>query len=144
MRSTNYVFTTLPYEPRSIHKDFKTANAQNRPSVEKAVKCCNQSHRRCSPLYEAQLVHDAISKNMMLYSVIHSGHFYSAASSLLLLKSAPDTARILCRSFTEKRQRQLRVKNLPKVPTWWLERDSNPRPSGQKASTLPMRLHVSL
>src|SRR6218665_3860549 len=34
-----------------------------------------------------------------------------------------------------------KVKNLPKVPTWRLERDSNPRPSGRKASTLPMRHH---
>src|SRR6218665_1880881 len=35
--------------------------------------------------------------------------------------------------------RQLQVKDLPKVPTWRLERNSNPRPSGRKASTLPMR-----
>src|SRR6218665_1890020 len=33
-------------------------------------------------------------------------------------------------------------KDLPKVPTWQLERDSNPRPSGRKASTLPRRHHV--
>src|SRR6218665_1444388 len=38
-----------------------------------------------------------------------------------------------------KRHRQLRVKDLPKVPTWRLERYSNPRPSSRKASTLPMR-----
>src|SRR6218665_330070 len=44
---------------------------------------------------------------------IHSGHFYSASSSPLLLRRAPDTARILCRSFTPKRHRQLRVKDLP-------------------------------
>src|SRR6218665_975802 len=31
---------------------------------------------------------------------IHSHHFYSASSSPLLLRSAPDTARLLCRSFT--------------------------------------------
>src|SRR6218665_1356774 len=35
-----------------------------------------------------------------------------------------------------------RVKDLHKVITWRLERDSNPRPSGRKASTLPMRHHV--
>ena len=34
---------------------------------------------------------------------IHSDHFYSASSRPLLLRSAPDTARILCRSFTPKR-----------------------------------------
>src|SRR6218665_143388 len=58
----------------------------------------------------------------------HPGYLYSASSSPLLLRGAPDTARILCRSFTPKRHRQLRVKGLPKVSTWRIERDSNPRP----------------
>ena len=62
-------------------------------------------------------------------SFIHSDHFYSASSSPFLLRSAPDTARILCRSFMPKRRRQLWVKDLPKVPTWRLERESNPQPS---------------
>ena len=31
------------------------------------------------------------------------------------------------------------MKNLPNVPTWRLEWDSNPRPFGRKASTQPMR-----
>src|SRR6218665_689171 len=48
--------------------------------------------------------------------------------------------------YTPKRRdrqvRQLRVKGFPKVPTWRLERDLNPRPSGRKASALPMRHHV--
>src|SRR6218665_708320 len=35
------------------------------------------------------------------------------------------------------------LKNLSKVPTWRLERESNPRPSGRKLSTQPMRQHVS-
>jgi len=38
--------------------------------------------------------------------------------------------------------RQLRVKDLPKVATWRLERDSNKRPSSWKAPTLPMLHHV--
>ena len=54
-------------------------------------------------------------------SFIHSGYSYSAASSPLLLGGTPDTARILCRSFTPKRHKQLRVKVLLKVPTWQLE-----------------------
>src|SRR6218665_1207648 len=33
-------------------------------------------------------------------SFIHSDHFYSSSSSPLLLRSAPDTARIPCQSFT--------------------------------------------
>src|SRR6218665_393415 len=76
------------------------------------------------------------------HSFIHSGHFYSASSSPLLLRSAPDTAWILCRSFTLQHHRQLRVKDLPKVPMWRLERDSKTRPSSRKASTLPMRHHI--
>src|SRR6218665_3262601 len=61
-----------------------------------------------------------------IHSFIHSFYFYSAPSSPLLLRGAPDTARILCRNFTPKRHRQLKAKDLPKVPTWQLERESNP------------------
>src|SRR6218665_5405 len=43
----------------------------------------------------------------LIHSFIHSDHFYSASSSPLLHRSAPDTARRLCRSFTPKRHRQL-------------------------------------
>ena len=77
-----------------------------------------------------------------IHSFIHTGYFYSASSSPLLLRGAPDTARILCRSFTPKRHRQLRVKDLPKVPTRRLERESNPRPFWGKALNLPMGLHA--
>ena len=73
------------------------------------------------------------------HSFVHSGYFYSASSSPLLLRAAPDTARILYWSFTPK---QLRVKDLPKVPTCRLERDSNPRLFGRKASTLLMSHHT--
>src|SRR6218665_2839332 len=45
---------------------------------------------------------------------------------------------------TQKRHRQLQVKDLPKVPTWRLGQDSNPRPSGRKVSSLPMRHKASL
>jgi len=61
---------------------------------------------------------------------IHPGYFYSASSSLLLLRGAPDTARILRRSFMPKRHRQLWGKDLPKVPMWW------------KVSNLPMSHHA--
>ena len=39
--------------------------------------------------------------------LIHSGYLYSTSPSPLLLRGAPDTARILCRNFTPKRHRQL-------------------------------------
>src|SRR6218665_1609206 len=44
--------------------------------------------------------------------------------------------------FTRKRHWKLRVKDLPKVPTWRIERVSNPRSFGRKASTLPKRHHA--
>src|SRR6218665_1442565 len=60
--------------------------------------------------------------------------FYSTSSSPLLLRGAPDTAQILCRSFTPTR-------HLPKGPPGQLVRDSNPRPLRQKATNLPMSHH---
>src|SRR6218665_3703754 len=74
----------------------------------------------------------------LINSFIHSGYFYSASSRTLLLRGAPDTAWILCQSFTPKSHRQLQVKDLPRVPTWLLEQDSNPRPFERKATNLPM------
>ena len=91
----------------------------------------------CDTSYRDTQLSVAVFIHSFIHPFIHSGHVYSTSSSPLLLISAPDTARILCRSFTPKRHRQLRVKDLPKV-----QRDSNPRPSGRKISTLPMRHHV--
>ena len=51
-------------------------------------------------------------------------------------------ARILWRNLTPKRRRQLRGKDLPKVPMWRLKRDSNPRPFRRKAPDLPMSHHA--
>jgi len=93
----------------------------------------------CSCLFEL-----SINKNYHYYyyytSFIHSGYFYSASLSPLLFKVAPDTAWILCRNFTSNFHRKQWVKDLPKVPTWRLQRELNPWPSGQK--TLPMRHHA--
>src|SRR6218665_2046327 len=61
---------------------------------------------------------------------IHSGHFYSAPSSPLLLRGAPDYSTDTASEFHAEVHRQPQVKDLPKVPTWRLERKSNPRPSG--------------
>ena len=79
----------------------------------------------------------------IIHSFIYSGYFYSSFTSPLLLRGAPDTARILCRSFTPKRHMQLRVKNFPKIPTWRLEWGSNPRPFWRKATNLPMNQSIN-
>src|SRR6218665_2924368 len=68
--------------------------------------------------------------NVHFHSLIHSGHFYSAPSSPLLLRGALDYSTDTGSEFHAKAHRQLQVKDLPKDPTWWLERESNPRPSG--------------
>src|SRR6218665_1638765 len=90
-----------------------------------------------------------VSMSICVRSQIHVYHLFIQAISIAPLQvhysseTLPDTARILCRSFMPKRHRQLRVKELPKVPTWRLERDLNPRPFGRKALNLPMCNHVS-
>src|SRR6218665_1764958 len=74
---------------------------------------------------------------------IHSfDHFYSATSSPLLLRGAPDYSTDTVSEFHAEAHRQLQVKDLPKVLTWRLERESNPRPSGGKSSPQPRRHHV--
>src|SRR6218665_40165 len=72
-----------------------------------------------------------ISKKKV-HSFIHSGHFYSAPSSPLLHRGAPDYCNNTdtVSEFHAEAHRQLQVKDLPKVPTWRLERESNSRPSG--------------
>src|SRR6218665_2621044 len=74
-------------------------------------------------------------------SFIHSSHFYSTSSSLLLLRSAPDTAWILCPSFTPKRHRQLRVKDLhPYVAARAGFEPTTLRPKGFNSTNAPPRL----
>src|SRR6218665_3257723 len=65
-----------------------------------------------------------------IYSFILSGHFYSTPSSPLLLRGAPDYSTDTVSEFHAEAHRQLQVEDLPKVSTWRLERESNPRPSG--------------
>jgi len=68
-----------------------------------------------------------VNNSIFLISFIHSGYLYSTSSSPLLLRGALDTERTLCWNFTPKRPRQMWVKDLLKVPTWWLEWESNLR-----------------
>ena len=50
---------------------------------------------------------------MFIRSFIHSGHFYSAPSSPLLLRVAPDYSTDSVSEFHAEAHRQLQVKNLP-------------------------------
>src|SRR6218665_3474319 len=80
--------------------------------------------------------------HLLIQLFSHFGHFYSAPSSPLLLRGAPDYRTDTVSEFHAEAHRQLQVKDLPKVPTWRLERESNPRPSGRKSSSQPRRHHV--
>src|SRR6218665_1928548 len=78
----------------------------------------------------------------LLHSFIHSGHFYSAPSSSLLLRGAPEYSTDTVSEFHAEAHRQLQVKDLPKVSMWRLKRESNPRPSGCKLSSQPRHHHI--
>src|SRR6218665_1420743 len=93
---------------------------------------CHKSITRCN---EACMTLYVCIYLRLMKTFTHSDHSYSTSSTPPLLRGTPDTARILCWNFTPKRHRQLRDKDLPKVHTWQLERDSKPRPFGRKAST---------
>src|SRR6218665_221999 len=100
------------------------------PNVRKTLSCLLESFATYVP---------------QTHSFIHSGYFCSTSSSLLLLRGAPHcgSASVSELINTPKRYRQLRVRDLPKVPTWRLESDSNLRPSGRKASNLLLSHHTS-
>src|SRR6218665_3985889 len=70
---------------------------------------------RAAAMMLSVIPRDKTNHVMSIHSFIYSGYFYSTSSSPLLLIGAPDTARILSRSCTPKRHRQLRVKDLSKV-----------------------------
>src|SRR6218665_480355 len=53
----------------------------------------------------------------LIHSFIHCGHFYSAPSSPLPLRGAPDYSTDTVSEFHAEAHRQLQVKDLPKVPT---------------------------
>ena len=69
--------------------------------------------------------------------------YLSISIALFTAWTFPDHSNWHCvGDYKTKRYRQLQVKDLPKFPTWRLERYSNPQPSDLKASTLPMRHHA--
>jgi len=55
-----------------------------------------------------------------IYSFIHSWYFYSASSSPILLRGAPDYSIHIVLELTRHNTTALPVKDLPKVPTWQL------------------------
>src|ERR1043165_8756711 len=74
---------------------------------------------------------------LFFHSFIHFRYLYSAPSRFLL-RGAPDYSVDTESEFHAEAHEQLRVKDLPRVPTWRLEVDSNPQPSGCKALNIPL------
>src|SRR5688572_10274113 len=74
---------------------------------------------------------------IFIHSFIHFRYLYSAPS-IFLLRGAPDYSADTESEFHAEAHEQLRVKDLPRVPTWQLEVDSNPQPSGCKAPNIPL------
>ena len=74
-------------------------------------------HRHWSPLpWVVELHKKRYYKRDTIHSFIHSGHFYSAPSSPLLLRGAPDYCTDTVSEFHAEAHRQLQVKDLPKGP----------------------------
>src|SRR5688572_8098352 len=61
-----------------------------------------------------------------------------SAPSRFLLRGAPDYSADTESEFHAEAHEQLRVKDLPRVPTRRLEVDSNPQSSGCKAPNIPI------
>src|SRR6218665_1526561 len=99
-------------------------------AIEQGRSHTSSPRSRQNSRLEKFMMEMAQSQEEITHSFIHSGHFYSAPSSPLLLRSAPDYSTDTVSEFHAKAHRQLQVKDLPKVPTWRLEWESNPRPSG--------------
>src|ERR1043165_1083276 len=64
------------------------------------------------------------------------------APSRFLLRGAPDYSADTESKFHAEAHEQLRVKDLPRVPTRHLEVDSNPQPYGCKAPNIPLHHHA--
>src|SRR6218665_1415985 len=101
-------------------------------------KCPTQNGRRnCPGKLSGREVSGGNCPGVLPYTRVHSfiqfiqsGHFYSAPSTPLPLRGAPDYSTDTVSEFHAEAHRQLKVKDLPKVPTWRPERESNARPSG--------------
>src|SRR5678815_108277 len=72
-----------------------------------------------------------------IHSFIHFRYLYSAPSRFLL-RGAPDYSAYTESEFHAEAHEQLRVQDLPRVPTRRLEVDSNPQPSDCKAPNIPL------
>ena len=94
---------------------------------------------------------NSIHAHAYCYIHIYRTHIYLhvcmstcySAPSRFLLRGAPDYSADTESEFHAEAHEQLRVKDLPRVPTRRLEVDSNPQPSGCKAPNIPLHHRAS-
>ena len=77
-----------------------------------------------------------MAANSMCVSFIHSSHFYSAPSSPLLLRGAPDYSTDTVSEFHAEAHRQLQVKGLAQGPYMAAR-------AGVESTTLRLKVMVS-
>src|SRR5688572_21452902 len=80
---------------------------------------------------------------LYFYVFIHFRYLYSALSRFLL-RAPPDYSAHTESEFHAEAHEQLRVKDLPRVPTRRLQVDSNPQPSDCKAPNIPLHHRAPL
>ena len=85
-------------------------------------------------------LHHRLTHIFYSFSFIHSGYFYSASSSSLLLRGAPDYS---IDTVSELTRRCDTGNYESQVPKWQLEWDSSPLPSGCNAQNLPLSPHAN-
>ena len=93
-----------------------------------------------------------ITHNSSLCTITHFESFHSFVHSAISIAPlqvlyysegrTPDYSTDTVSEFHAEAHRQLQVKDLPKVPTRRLERESNPRPSGWNSLSQPRHHHV--
>src|SRR6218665_3673397 len=102
------LFKTLSFETIGIDDFCQSCSALIATACEMSVKVGSFLLSFMLNLSQAQYI---------IHSFTHSGHFYSAPSSPLPLRGAPDYSTDTVSEFHAEAHRQLQVKDLPKVPT---------------------------
>src|SRR6218665_2748932 len=94
------------------------AKLDSRNNVNDSFKVPPHSYLRSNSSYPSDIIFKLFDLiHSFIHSFIHSGHFYSAPSSPLPLRGAPDYSTDTVSVFHAEAHRQLQVKDLPKVPT---------------------------
>ena len=120
-----------------LHLVSCTLCSRNFPIVYKVWYTGNIAN--CSPWLACRV----ISKTLVRSSAMRFIYLFIkvtcySAPSRFLLRGAPDYSADTESEFHAEAHEQLRVKDLPRVPTRRLEVDSNPQPSGCKAPNIPL------